>query len=538
MFTPKKKVPENCFLCDRKRFYSVDGKNSFDILSKLSLICKTSDNSLESVLLDRDYGICRSCFDNIDTTFTYVKSLNKKISELTKEEPTSRFKRMSSSPSTPESQSQTTIRNYSKNFKKTRRTLFISNVSNKPAVNAEFSRLPVQSSFSITSTSTVDHEYSLKPENAHTSSKFSGLGQSGSTLGILKTCLKGEASNRPSISETVKKIFSNPVLLKAVKSKLIDDIDKECSILVSNNPALCSVLSRYRSVKSLVDNGDNLIDEIILEISTRIPFVLDLLTVMTTAGKEPAESKIAPVAAAYSILMNSRNNQLSAWHRMTTFVAIKGHLDDSALVRLNHLSLTMSPSSKLRLLDEAGELMNAGIASKVITNPLVKITGDNLDIYVRTGHQSMDRSNKDLHLFVSNIIFSRIAKPGQYSLVADPYPLSSLQPEMFFPRGHFQQTLRNTYCILLGRMLSELKAFSWLKPVLPAHIYHPYHTQMSQKSHVYQLPIMLKNEAKHEECVDIMDEYESTLGEIFTKAFAMMTTVILVLDISCQIEYL
>jgi hypothetical protein len=115
MFTPKKKVPENCFLCDRKRFYSVDGKNSFDILSKLSLICKTSNNSLESVLLDRDYGICRSCFDNIDTTFTYVKSLNKKISELTKEEPTSRFKRMSSSPSTPESQSQTTIRNYSKN---------------------------------------------------------------------------------------------------------------------------------------------------------------------------------------------------------------------------------------------------------------------------------------------------------------------------------------------------------------------------------------------------------------------------------------
>jgi hypothetical protein len=68
----------------------------------------------------------------------------------------------------------------------------------------------------------------------------------------------------------------------------------------------------------------------------------------------------------------------------------------------------MSPSSKLRLLDEAGELMNAGIASKVITNPLVKITGDNLDIYIRTGHQSLDRSNKDLHLFASNIIFSRV----------------------------------------------------------------------------------------------------------------------------------
>jgi hypothetical protein len=87
----------------------------------------------------------------------------------------------------------------------------------------------------------------------------------------------------------------------------------------------------------------------------------------------------------------------------------------------------------------------------------------------------------------------------------------------------------------LGRMLSELKAFSWLKPVLPAHIYHPYHTQMSQKSHVYQLPIMLKNEAKHEECVDIMDEYESTLGEIFTKAFGKFPFSFTVIK-TCQMQ--
>jgi hypothetical protein len=48
---------------------------------------------------------------------------------------------------------------------------------------------------------------------------------------------------------------------------------------------------------------------------------------MTIAGKEPTESKIAP--AAYSILMNSRNNKLSALYSMTSFVAIQGQLDDS-----------------------------------------------------------------------------------------------------------------------------------------------------------------------------------------------------------------
>ena len=64
-----------------------------------------------------------------------------------------------------------------------------------------------------------------------------------------------------------------------------------------------------------------------------------------------------------------------------------------------------------------------------------------------------------------------------------------------------------------------MKSFSWLNAVLPKHINHPYQAQMSRKSDVYQLPIMMKNEAKHEDCVDILDEYENILCDIFNKAF-------------------
>uniref|UniRef100_A0A8W8MKD7 Uncharacterized protein n=1 Tax=Magallana gigas TaxID=29159 RepID=A0A8W8MKD7_MAGGI len=39
----------------------------------------------------------------------------------------------------------------------------------------------------------------------------------------------------------------------------------------------------------------------------------------------------------------------------------------------------------------------------------MKITGDNVDVYVRTSSLNRERRNKDLHLFASNIIFSRIA---------------------------------------------------------------------------------------------------------------------------------
>jgi hypothetical protein len=42
---------------------------------------------------------------------------------------------------------------------------------------------------------------------------------------------------------------------------------------------------------------------------------------------------------------------------------------------------------------------------------------------------------------------------------------------------------------------------------------------MSPVSKVYPLPIIFKNEAKHEDCLAIMDEYESQLVDIYTKAF-------------------
>ena len=60
---------------------------------------------------------------------------------------------------------------------------------------------------------------------------------------------------------------------------------------------------------------------------------------------------------------------------------------------------------------------------------------------------------------------------------------------------------------------------------------------MSQKSHVYQLPLLMKNEAKHEDCVDILDEYENTLGEIFEQSFGKFISCAVVLFITLSVFY-
>lgn len=111
----------------------------------------------------------------------------------------------------------------------------------------------------------------------------------------------------------------------------------------------------------------------------------------------------------------------------------------------------MSASTKLRLMDEAADRMSNGIADHLNKNPLVKVTGDNLDIYIRTGHKSLERSNQDLHLFASNVLFCRIATPGLLSNTPLQRSLESITPDLFIPTGHNMETLTHSYTILLGR---------------------------------------------------------------------------------------
>jgi hypothetical protein len=189
-----------------------------------------------------------------------------------------------------------------------------------------------------------------------------------------------------------------------------------------------------------------------------------------------------------------------------------------ALTRFNHMGLVLSVSSKVRLQDEAVQQTQETLVNSLRANPLVKITGDNLDMYIKTGHQSTEKQHKDLHLFASNIMFTRIATPD-LSIQQPVFNHESVSADEFIPHAAYKDTLLNSYCVLVGRIISVLPAFQWMKSVLPKHIHHPYLEEMSKPSEVHPLRIMMKNEAKLEDCVDIMDMYEDTLHDLFQKAF-------------------
>ncbi|KAL5013812.1 hypothetical protein ScPMuIL_008082 [Solemya velum] len=197
--------------------------------------------------------------------------------------------------------------------------------------------------------------------------------------------------------ETIKKSVTS---LDHRTAGILKDIRSQAATLTSRTTMLASVLYKYRDISNLADNAENLLADIVKEVQERIPFLFNVLCCVAIPASEKISRGIIPVlASCYSILMKHRYHNLSAFHRLTTTITTKGGLDERAQTRMNHLGLVLSSERRQRLQDSAQEKTLKLVTETLKSQPLVKITGDNLDFYVKTSNLGTDRRNKDLHLF-------------------------------------------------------------------------------------------------------------------------------------------
>ena len=75
------------------------------------------------------------------------------------------------------------------------------------------------------------------------------------------------------------------------------------------------------------------------------------------------------------------------------------------------------------------------------------------------------------------------------------------------------------YRIYAARIIVEFfPALDFLADLLPKHIPHEYSELMKQKSNIITMPVLMKDEKKYADCVDVMDTMEGWIHDIYTKA--------------------
>lgn len=172
----------------------------------------------------------------------------------------------------------------------------------------------------------------------------------------------------------------------------------------------------------------------------------------------------------------------------------------------------MSYPATLDLVDKVSKLHDAPLQQWIADGVTFKFIGDNVDKKRGVRDARSDHSGQMIHMYSTLVARSRLpdldlCRTGQ---VAD---LSNIPWKSFLPSSDDIGHVKRNLVVLVARLLTQyIKDLSPLSRSVPQHIPHKYTEQMSRRSEVAVLDVLMKNEACHSDMVDIMKTMHSYLG--------------------------
>ena len=126
---------------------------------------------------------------------------------------------------------------------------------------------------------------------------------------------------------------------------------------------------------------------------------------------------------------------------------------------------------------------------------------------------SSDHQKSLVHMY--SILAGRSRTPASHlshqGTVAD---LAGLSYTEFLPTQDDVECVTSNLVVIVSRILTEyISDLSPLSKAVIKHIPHKYSAQMSKKSEVVVLDVLMKNEAKHSDMIDILKHIVGYLGD-------------------------
>lgn len=145
---------------------------------------------------------------------------------------------------------------------------------------------------------------------------------------------------------------------------------------------------------------------------------------------------------------------------------------------------------------------------------IIKLWFDNVDKQSKVRDLRSDNKGRMMHMVSVLAGKSRTPAPDLPHGSRNLSLLDGLPVKFFMPRPTDVSAVKDNLVHIISRVLTHhIAGLAPLAKVVPKHILHKYSREMSQKSEVYTLDVLMKNEAKHSEMIDILRTLHGYLGK-------------------------
>ena len=178
------------------------------------------------------------------------------------------------------------------------------------------------------------------------------------------------------------------------------------------------------------------------------------------------------------------------------------------------MNICMSYPATLRLVDQISRLHQIPIRKWIEDGIIFQFVGDNVNKKKKVRDERSDNQSEMVNMYSILVAKSRVSSDlPKTGVVAD---LRHIPWKSFLPSHddilHVKQNLVILVCRLLTRFFRDLTPFS---KCVPAHIPHEYSKEMAMKSEDAVIEVLLKDENRHSDMIDIMNFMQDCLGKDF-----------------------
>ena len=144
---------------------------------------------------------------------------------------------------------------------------------------------------------------------------------------------------------------------------------------------------------------------------------------------------------------------------------------------------------------------------------------DNIDWMEKVHDMRSDAQNKSVHAVATSLVFDRISSKD----LPDDGPKRDLNDcdmkELVTLTDEEKNLIKERYKLLVAKILCQyFPAFKFLQDLVPVHLSHENTEAMTRKSTVVPFPVLMKDEKKYSEVVDVLDQLETWSHDIYSKA--------------------